>query len=76
MKLDAEKYRHLARMLIHTRPVELSCEEWVGRVGAYAERVLADLPLCSELECVRQHIDLCPECAEEFQAILEAIREG
>lgn len=75
MKLDAKQFRELARFLIHTRPDEISCDEWVARVAGYAESVLAGSPEAPEFACVAAHIKLCPECAEEFKAILDALRE-
>jgi len=75
MKLDHEKYRKLAGFLLKTRPEEMSCDEWIDRVGEYAERVLAGRPIPASLDEVVRHIEHCPECAEEFQAILAALRE-
>jgi hypothetical protein len=75
MKLDPEKYRDLAGFLLKTRPDEMTCDEWIDRVGEYSERILAGQPIPSRLDEVVRHIDLCPECAEEFQAILTALRE-
>ena len=76
MKLDPEKYRDLAGFLLKTRPEEMTCDEWIDRVAEYAELVLAGHAIPSSLDDVVRHIDLCPECAEEFQAILAALRES
>ncbi len=75
MKLDPAKFRDLASFLLKTRPDEITCEDWIDHVGAYAEHVLAGNSIPSSLDEVVRHIDLCPECAEEFQAILAALRE-
>jgi hypothetical protein len=75
MKLDPEKYRNLAGFLLKTRPDEMTCDEWIDHVGEYAELVLAGRPIPPSLDEVVRHIDLCPECAEEFRAILAALRK-
>ena len=61
MKLDHEKYRKLAGFLLKTRPEEMSCDEWIDRVGEYAERVLAGRPIPASLDEVVRHIEHCPE---------------
>ncbi len=75
MKLDPKQYQDLARFLIKTRPEEMTCDEWLEHVGEYAEHVLAGRAAPSSLVEVERHIDLCPECAEEFCAILAAMRD-
>jgi hypothetical protein len=73
MKPDPEKYRDLARFLLATRPDEMTCDEWLDRIGEYADAVLAGRPIAPALAQVRQHMEICPECAEEFRAILAAL---
>jgi hypothetical protein len=75
MATELEKYRQLARYLVQTRPVELTCDEWLDHVGLYAEHALAGTPAPASLDLVREHLELCPECDEEFRAILEALRD-
>ncbi len=75
MKLDPEKYRNLAGFLLKTQPDELTCDEWINHVGKYVELVLTGHSIPASLDDVVRHIDLCPECAEEFKAILIAVRE-
>jgi hypothetical protein len=73
MKPDLEKYRDLARFLLKTRPDEMTCSEWLDCVGEYAEAVLAGRPAPPCLAEVERHMEICPECAEEFRAILAAL---
>ena len=75
MKLDPEKYRDLAGFLLKTRPDEMTCEEWIDHVGEYVELILAGRPIPASLDEVVRHIDLCPQCGEELEAILTAVRE-
>jgi hypothetical protein len=75
MKSDPEKYRKLARSLLATRPVEITCDEWLEQVGQYAESVLAGRPVPDCVRHVERHLETCPECAEELDAILAALRD-
>jgi hypothetical protein len=73
MKPDPEKYRELARFLLATRPDEIGCDEWLAQIGEYADTVLAGRPIPVALAEVQRHMETCPECAEEFRAILAAL---
>lgn len=72
----ADQLRDLCGMLLHTHPHELTCDEWVDWVAGYAEAKLAGTPLPAGSEMVEQHVALCPECREEFEAFLAALQAG
>lgn len=66
--------RALAGVLGMTRPDELTCDEWLDRVGAYAEAVAAGAAGPPGSELIEHHLAICPECKEEFDALLAALR--
>ena len=71
-----ENLRVLAEVLRITRPDELTCDEWLDRVGAYAEAVAAGAAKPPGSELIDHHLEICPECREEFEALLAALRGG
>lgn len=75
MKPTQETYNKLARVLLITRPEEMTCDEWLDHVGQYAEEILAGRAVPESLSEVHRHMGMCPECTEEFQAILAALRD-
>ena len=75
MTLGNEECRELARALLATRPEELDCDEWLDRVGLYLDLVEAGRPVPESLRPVEEHLRLCPECAEEYAAMREALSE-
>jgi hypothetical protein len=75
LKPEPEKFRDLARFLLKTRPEEMTCDEWLDHVGEYAEALLAGGPVPPTLAEVERHMDICPECTEEFRALLAALRD-
>ena len=75
-RIAADQLRSLAGLLLNTRPDELTCEEWLDRVGGYAEAVAAGLPAPAGSVRVEQHLTLCAECREEFEALVAALRAG
>jgi hypothetical protein len=75
MKPESERYRDLARLLIKTRPDDMTCDEWLDRVSAYAETVLAGRSVGPAFADVERHMEHCPGCCEEFNALLAALRD-
>lgn len=76
MKPTNEQIDVLLRLTMDTRPEEITCDEWLSLVGRYAELVFAGKPVPPELQPVADHLRLCPECAEEFEALRKALAEG
>ena len=76
MSLSEDQLRELARFVLLTRPDEIGCDDWLGYAPSYAELVAAHQPVPEPLKKAAEHLDLCPECAEEFRALLAALAEG
>jgi hypothetical protein len=76
MSLAPDELRELARSVLLTRPDEIGCDDWLGYAPSYAELVAASQPVPEPLRKAAEHLDLCPECAEEFRALLAALAEG
>lgn len=66
------RLRELLRVVAATAETEIDCDELLSRVAALldARRAGADVP--PELMPVLQHLAVCPECKQEFDALLEA----
>ncbi len=69
MKPTHEQLRELLRVVAATRPQEIDCEQFLTRVAAYLETI-GDQALLPELDIVAQHLEVCPECSEEFDALV------
>jgi hypothetical protein len=67
--------RTLADLLAKSRPDELTCDEWLDRVGSCAEAAAAGQPAPAGSDLVMQHLTICPECKEEYDALVAALRE-
>ena len=75
MTLGDEEYRELARALLATRPNEIDCERWLDGVGMYLDLIEAGRPIPDSLRPLEAHLRLCPDCAEEYAAMREALSE-
>ena len=74
---EVEKLRarlaQLVRSVERTVPHEIDCDEVLDRIAAYLEAVEDKRAYDSELDSVRQHLSVCPECSEEFEALRHAV---
>lgn len=71
MKPTREEIEQLLRAVASTEAAEIDCEEFLARVAAYLESLQAGDEPPRELRSVGQHLDVCPQCREEFDALLE-----
>jgi len=56
-----------------TREQELDCEEAHALIDEFAERVKRGDQAADLMPLVQQHLDLCPGCREEYEALLRMI---
>ena len=75
MRLTPEEYCELAKYVLQTRPNEIGCDDWLGYAPRYAELIAGHQPVPEPLRLAAEHLEVCPECAEEFRASLAAVKE-
>ena len=76
MKLDPEIIRRLARLTLDTKPDELSCEDWIHRVGEYVEATRSGTKLDDRLRLVERHAAECPSCERELETLRKLLEDG
>lgn len=72
--LSAEKIKKIVRGIIATRSDEIGCEECYHKVDQFVEMLVDGKPAAEAMPMVKNHLDLCGDCKEEFEALLEAIK--
>lgn len=72
MALTPRQIREMLELVAATRADEIDCDGCLERLAAFAERSRSGLPGSQADDPVRHHLSICPECAEEFAALLEA----
>jgi hypothetical protein len=65
----------LARYVLLTRPDGAGCDDWLGTRRATPSLSPPARPCRSRCAGRPKHLDVCPECAEEFRACLAALTE-
>jgi hypothetical protein len=73
MNLSDEQIRALLQTISRTRDEELNCDECLTGLGAFAESTLKGRPAEEACDLVRQHLQICGECSEEFMLLLKAL---
>ncbi|NOY98277.1 MAG: hypothetical protein GXP40_03595, partial [Chloroflexi bacterium] len=63
----------LAQMVAQTQDVEYSCDEAYRLLDQYAETVTRGEDAERIMPLVKHHLDMCPDCREEFEALLRVL---
>ena len=67
-------FKMLLREIAETREVEISCDECFEQLDRFVEMELSGLNTAQALPLVQDHLEICGECREEFEALLLALR--
>ena len=70
MKLDPKQVETLLASTLATRPREIDCDEWLASAARYAELSKSGTEIPEDLELMAQHLEVCPECREEFETLV------
>jgi hypothetical protein len=73
-RLTSEQVGTIVKMLGLTTDRELDCSECLQHVSEFAECQLAGKPLGEVITKVEQHLALCPECREEYLALIKILK--
>jgi hypothetical protein len=73
-RLTAEEVGTIVNMLRLTTDREFDCSECLQHVGEFAEIQLAKRPASDVIAKVEQHLALCPECRQEYEALVSILR--
>ncbi len=74
MALSDREIRTLVSAVAKTRDQEIDCDACLRDMSEFAEANLVGSSLTEALRLVRDHIETCPECEEEYRALLVAMR--
>jgi hypothetical protein len=63
------------RVLEEVRAEELTCDEIYAKLDEYVEREADQKDAAHLMPLIREHLDICPECCEEYETLLRVIEE-
>jgi hypothetical protein len=63
--------------VLETLPDEhITCDELYTRLDEYVEREVDKKDAAQIMPILREHLDVCPECCEEYEALLEVLSKS
>lgn len=66
--------KRVVRMIGATKEAEISCDEAYRLLDQYAEALIRGEDTAALFPEVKHHLELCMDCREELDALLEALR--
>ncbi|HET6597043.1 MAG TPA: hypothetical protein VFG81_15565 [Anaerolineales bacterium] len=63
------------RVLESVREEDASCDEIYARIDEYVEREVDKKDAAQLMPLIREHLDICSECCEEYQALLDILKK-
>ena len=55
---------------------EISCNDLYARLDEYVEREVDKKDAAQIMPIIREHLDVCPECCEEYEALLDVLNKS
>ena len=71
---DRDIFRSLMGEIADTREEEIGCDECFEQLDRFVEMSLSGLNVAQAMSLVQEHLEICGECREEFEALLAALR--
>lgn len=74
MNKPVDSIKRMLGMLARTLPVEYSCDDVQRLLDQFAEAVVSGKDASRLWPLVQQHLDNCPDCREEYEALMRVLR--
>jgi hypothetical protein len=71
---DKDIFKMLIREIAEVREEEIGCDECFEQVDRFIEMELTGLDAARAMPLVQEHLEICGECREEYEALLTALR--
>jgi len=76
MPLDRQQIKTLLSTVSRTCEEEINCGECLAGMAEFAELHLVGAEIPQALDRIQEHLALCPECAEEYELLLDIVRRA
>lgn len=70
---ETDRMSTLLKKLALTTPQEISCDDVHAVLAEFAEKKQQGHAISDLMAKVEQHLELCPDCRQEYEALLLAI---
>jgi len=65
----------LLRVLESVREEGCSCDDVFSKIDEYVEREVDKKDAEELMPLVREHLDMCPDCCEQYEALLDVLEK-
>lgn len=73
MQIPVDKLKAMVQGVANTRELEYSCDDVYRLLDEFAEAIANGRDAAALMPLVQQHLDMCPDCREEFEALLRVL---
>lgn len=73
-EISPTQAKAMLRMVGKTEELEISCDEVQRLLSEYAEMALRGEDTASLLPLVHHHLEMCPDCREEYEALMQILQ--
>lgn len=73
MDFNKQTLKQLLSKIARTKPDEYDCQEVFELLDVYAEAAKRGEDASALLPLVKHHLDMCRECLEEYEALLQIL---
>lgn len=74
-ELSNEAVVSFLRVLESVREEEASCDEVYAKIDEYVEKEVDKKDAAQLMPLIREHLDMCSECCEEYEALLDVLEK-
>jgi hypothetical protein len=74
-ELPNEAVLGFLRVLESVREEDAPCDEVYAKIDQYVEREVDKKDAAQLMPLVREHLDMCSECCEEYEALLDVLEK-
>lgn len=75
MKLNKNVLKRILKKISATREVEIGCDDCFDKINQFAELELLGKSPENAMPLVKEHLDNCGDCREEYHALLKGLEE-
>ena len=72
-ELSNEAVLGILRVLDEVPVEEISCADLYTKLDEYVDREVGKKDAAYLMPVIREHLDMCPECCEEYEALLDVL---
>jgi hypothetical protein len=72
-EIQDEVVLRFLKVLENVRHDEMSCQEMYAQLDEFVEREVKTHDASKLMPLIQEHIDMCPECCDEYEALLTVL---